>query len=36
MVAASARERVDPAGMDDAIAAYLAACEVEGKSPRTV
>ncbi len=36
MVAESALERDDPTGMDAAIAAYLAACEVEGKSPRTV
>ncbi len=36
MVAESALDRDDPTGMDAAIAAYLAACDVEGKSPRTV
>ena len=36
MVAESALDRDDPTGLDAAIAAYLAACDVEGKSPRTV
>ena len=36
MVAKSALDRDNPIGMDAAIAAYLAACDVEGKSPRTV
>ncbi len=36
MVAKSAPDRDDPTGLDAAIAAYLAACDVEGKSPRTV
>ncbi len=36
MVAESALDRDDPTHLDAAIAAYLAACEVEGKSPRTV
>ena len=33
MVAETALERADPTGMDAAIAAYLAACEVEGEEP---
>ena len=36
MLAKSALDRDDPIGIDAAIAAYLAACDVEGKSPRTV
>ncbi len=36
MVAESAVDRDDPTVMDAAIAAYLAACDVEGESPRTV
>ena len=36
MVAELVRYTDDGMGLDEAIAAYLAACEVEGKSPRTV
>ena len=36
MVPEAARDRGDPATLEAAIAAYLAACDVEGKSPRTV
>ncbi len=36
MVAEMVRYTDDGMGLDEAIAAYLAACEVEGKSPRTV
>ena len=36
MVAEMVRYADDGMGLDEAIAAYLAACEVEGKSPRTV
>jgi integrase/recombinase XerC len=36
MVAELVLQTDDRMGLDEAIAAYLAACEVEGKSPRTV
>ncbi len=36
MVAELVLQTDDGMGLDEAIAAYLAACEVEGKSPRTV
>ena len=36
MAAEMVRSTDDGMGLDEAIAAYLAACEVEGKSPRTV
>ena len=36
MVAEMVRYTDDGMGLDEAIAAYLAACEVEGKSARTV
>lgn len=36
MVPESARDRDDPTTVETAIAAYLAARDVEGKSPRTV
>ena len=36
MVAELVLQTDDGMGLDEAIAAYLAACEIEGKSPRTV
>ena len=36
MIAEMVSYRDDEMGLDEAIAAYLAACEVEGKSHRTV
>ena len=36
MFAEMVRYTDDGMGLDEAIAAYLAACDVEGKSPRTV
>ena len=36
MAADMVRSTDNGMGLDEAIAAYLAACEVEGKSPRTV
>ena len=36
MVAELVHYTDDGMGLDEAIASYLAACDVEGKSPRTV
>ena len=36
MVAISPPEEAESRSLDDGIAEYLLACEIEGKSPRTV